>query len=147
MTSSICIWEGQEYSEGAETCQNGTLKECVDGRWRTIGVCDNENLPGESRKIEDAEAVKLDAISTAPDLGPLVGERTVYAFTDSILESSYSLYFSGAPTPGGVCGNEITPYKIPLDDVLNLNEVRRPRRIQCKSNPTVFYVAVRFVTA
>jgi hypothetical protein len=35
---SLCVYDGQSYSEGASTCQFGTQFRCESGAWQSLGV-------------------------------------------------------------------------------------------------------------
>lgn len=37
-SNQTCIFKGVEYSDGATTCQAGTLFECRDGTWNNLGT-------------------------------------------------------------------------------------------------------------
>ncbi len=44
-----CVYNREVYPEGAELCQDGTLKRCEEGAWADIGLCeDPERAPPRS---------------------------------------------------------------------------------------------------
>ena len=36
-SAQFCTWNGIEYSDGATVCQAGTLHQCRDGQWDSLG--------------------------------------------------------------------------------------------------------------
>lgn len=138
-----CFWRGEEYSEGAETCQNGVRKECVDGRWRSIGTCNETGLDVELRlePIPKATAEQEAEIGEYEVDRPSEGQRITerYADESSLFEHFEWTYFKGGPTPGAVCTSSTGKHKVPTDDIIG-----RGRAVQCRGNPTIYYVKLTY---
>jgi hypothetical protein len=51
-----CVYDRQIYPEGAELCQDGTLKRCQEGSWDDIGICKAE--PARAPNPEGGDEVE-----------------------------------------------------------------------------------------
>jgi len=136
-----CVYKGEEYSDGSEICQAGTVKRCVGDKWVDIGRDCEESIHNIG-KIPAAEM-------TAEELSKYVHYEsgkpgtplTMYYEQWSLQRSGNDYIFNGGPTPGHVCTPRITDhYRVPIDNVIGIT---RPDR-QCQSDFTVHYGTITY---
>jgi hypothetical protein len=140
-----CYWQGQLYSNGSEVCQAGVLKECVDGEWRTRGICATsdqgstgdvskllEDIPPASEREAAEYAAAIRERQQPEAIRPL--DITMYAEWWSIRRDNQWLYFRGGPTPGHVCSGDLQSYQWHLENVIRMGPQQR-----CRTNPGTLY--------
>ncbi len=50
-----CFYNNENYPDGTELCQDGTLVRCEEGVWSDIGFCDGDTAPSPRSGGDDIE--------------------------------------------------------------------------------------------
>lgn len=110
----VCMFEGNEYSEGAVVCANGRELKCRNGSWHETGYPCGENLVDANKTMEISEE---EAAAFEQEMAAHTFPQGVYTrYTKHIRYDMQNAYFAGAIDAPQLCsGINIQNYRIPID--------------------------------
>lgn len=121
------LYKGQEYSEGSELCQEGVLKVCENGAWRTIGRCPPFIDLSKIRLLRNGEDPFAESAGTeiaghdAPSLSRVLTTRTIWAAFWGMTQTTDYLFCTAAPSLQWACtGERWQIYQIPILAVIEI---------------------------